>query len=294
MEKSDKYFTILFLVVGFTVLSVTLNNLLAQCWEKVAHHECFVSSSCDFQVTVSPSVDWRLNSGHLEIFTPRCTSYNISVGSAACTENCDASIFHSINYTSNCCSDEIIDSLFYCDITEQYQTTIRDVSCDCHITYITEHIPLPSTVEYGGEIPSLDEGVFYDTLMNQQGCDSIIYYDLVQTNLQEENFNEYQEIKQVEKHPFTLLTPNYDNTQFFIPNVISPNGDGANDFLIIYTKDTKIIHDLVIFDSWGGLVFEAKFFQTNTDLAWSPSAGNYVYMIVIDGQVESGSINVIE
>ncbi len=47
-----------------------------------------------------------------------------------------------------------------------------------------------------------------------------------------------------------------DCGELFVPNVFSPNGDGANDFLNVYGNCITAI-DFLIFDRWGELVFES-------------------------------------
>ena len=52
-----------------------------------------------------------------------------------------------------------------------------------------------------------------------------------------------------------------DNRSVFIPNVFSPNYDGANDVFIVYgNKGVAQINSMRIYDRWGEMVFE------NTDL----------------------------
>ncbi len=54
------------------------------------------------------------------------------------------------------------------------------------------------------------------------------------------------------------------NTEVFVPNIFSPNGDGINDRLIISAgSDVEEISSLVIFDRWGNNVFAAEHFQAN-------------------------------
>ncbi len=52
------------------------------------------------------------------------------------------------------------------------------------------------------------------------------------------------------------VAKNYD---LFIPNAFSPNDDGINDVLEIYTgTDVAMIERFTIFDRWGGILFEEK------------------------------------
>ena len=58
------------------------------------------------------------------------------------------------------------------------------------------------------------------------------------------------------------------NTNVFIPNTFSPNGDGQNE--VFYPRGTGLfrIKSMLIFNRWGEVVFENKDFQPN-----DPSAG---------------------
>lgn len=51
----------------------------------------------------------------------------------------------------------------------------------------------------------------------------------------------------------------------YVPNVFSPNGDGKNDELMIFAKETniRIIKSFQIFNRWGGHLFSAENFPAN-------------------------------
>ncbi|MEM1215743.1 MAG: gliding motility-associated C-terminal domain-containing protein [Bacteroidota bacterium] len=84
----------------------------------------------------------------------------------------------------------------------------------------------------------------------------------------------------------------------YIPNVFSPNFDGANDHFTIHAKNCfQRIQSLQIFDRWGGLVFEQRDQPiVGTHTAWdgsrrgqAASEGVYVYVAIlerIDGSQE--------
>jgi gliding motility-associated-like protein len=52
------------------------------------------------------------------------------------------------------------------------------------------------------------------------------------------------------------------NSEIFIPNAFSPDGDGINDILFVQGSGIKLIKSFRIFSRWGELVFERTNFQT--------------------------------
>ncbi len=67
--------------------------------------------------------------------------------------------------------------------------------------------------------------------------------------------------------------------QQFVPNVFSPNGDGANDVLQIYPSfDVAKINKFEIFDRWGNRVFSARDFNPDAaaNFAWNGAFGGRI------------------
>lgn len=57
--------------------------------------------------------------------------------------------------------------------------------------------------------------------------------------------------------------------QIYVPNVFSPNGDGVNDYWTIFSKlEDTYVHQLVVFDRWGSLVYHKEEFVLNTINGW--------------------------
>ncbi len=54
-----------------------------------------------------------------------------------------------------------------------------------------------------------------------------------------------------------------DNTNVFVPNTFSPNGDGVND--IFYPRGSGVfrVKNLLVFNRWGEVVFEKGNFNAN-------------------------------
>jgi gliding motility-associated-like protein len=76
----------------------------------------------------------------------------------------------------------------------------------------------------------------------------------------------------------------------FIPNVFSPNFDGDNDVFRIYSGPSVArINSFIIFDRWGGKVFEANNVLPNDDIGWDGTVkgkdvavGVYIYLADIE------------
>jgi len=86
----------------------------------------------------------------------------------------------------------------------------------------------------------------------------------------------------------------------YIPNAFSPNFDGFNDFLTVYSNEKIIaIERMQIYDRWGGLLFEGLNIPPNTPSAgWdgtvngqAVSEGIYVYQVWL--KLADGTSNII-
>ncbi|TVR84370.1 MAG: hypothetical protein EA409_01145 [Saprospirales bacterium] len=87
----------------------------------------------------------------------------------------------------------------------------------------------------------------------------------------------------------------YEPIQIFVPNVFSPNKDGINDRLTIFTDGGDEILSLRVFDRWGAIVFEQKNFPSNIiEIGWDGEfrgrkmpQGEYLYQLELldDGEL---------
>lgn len=85
----------------------------------------------------------------------------------------------------------------------------------------------------------------------------------------------------------------------YIPNGISPNGDGVNDVFRVYPgRSVEAVISLEIYDRWGSLVFSGD--RNNNFWSPEPTVGNGVYTYLvrvrfIDGEIEeySGAVTLI-
>lgn len=55
-----------------------------------------------------------------------------------------------------------------------------------------------------------------------------------------------------------------ENTQVFIPNAFTPDGDGVNDILMVRAKGIEVVNSFRIFSRWGELLFEKLNFPPNS------------------------------
>jgi len=94
----------------------------------------------------------------------------------------------------------------------------------------------------------------------------------------------------------------------YIPNVFSPNDDGLNDLfqIVAETRLNAKVNRYVIFDRWGGQLFEAHDFFVNSSAPWwdgtfdnrAVGVGTYLYWIEVEfenggKQVFQGELSVL-
>lgn len=75
------------------------------------------------------------------------------------------------------------------------------------------------------------------------------------------------------------------NAGFNIPNAFTPNGDGHNDLFRVKTTSIPKAFHLVVFNRYGGKVFESRDIQ----MGWNGTTGSkqategvYAYLIIIE------------
>lgn len=87
-----------------------------------------------------------------------------------------------------------------------------------------------------------------------------------------------------------------NNSNFFIPNTFSPNGDGQNDVFYVRGRGIERIQSIRIFNRWGQPVFEKRDFMANDKSAgWDGTlkgkpAEQDVYVYVIEVICENATI----
>lgn len=91
-----------------------------------------------------------------------------------------------------------------------------------------------------------------------------------------------------------------DTNSIFIPNVITPNGDGKNDLFSIVGSTIRYT-DVDIYNRWGQLIKQYSRYATGTEIGWDASEvkdGVYYYVIDIgfkngDSKTVKGSVTVV-
>ncbi len=88
----------------------------------------------------------------------------------------------------------------------------------------------------------------------------------------------------------TMTLQVLNERKIYIPNIFTPNNDGVNDLFTIQSDNAiEIIRRFTVYNRWGTVVFEARNFPPNSNIAWNGfydgrllNPGVYVYMIEVD------------
>lgn len=94
-----------------------------------------------------------------------------------------------------------------------------------------------------------------------------------------------------------------ETRRVYAPNTFSPNGDGINDFFYLQSPDDGIIHELLVADRWGNIIFQTYQSVLNEEKSgWGGSLGNEYYQAglfvwkavieFVDGNKQSYSGNI--
>ncbi|HIA05733.1 MAG TPA: gliding motility-associated C-terminal domain-containing protein [Flavobacteriales bacterium] len=83
-----------------------------------------------------------------------------------------------------------------------------------------------------------------------------------------------------------------------VPNIITPNGDGVNDFFLVNEQLLYAPIHLIVFNRWGVMVFEDTEYENNWDgdnFAGKPLAeGTYYYLLQLtDADDRAGFITIL-
>jgi large repetitive protein len=88
-----------------------------------------------------------------------------------------------------------------------------------------------------------------------------------------------------------LVTVRIPDSEVFVPNIFSPNGDGSNDILYVYGRYIKEM-ELIIFDRWGEKIFESRSTASGWDGTYKGKALNtavfaYILKYTLVNETES-------
>jgi gliding motility-associated-like protein len=100
----------------------------------------------------------------------------------------------------------------------------------------------------------------------------------------------------ISRDTITVIVRNKDN--IFVPNAITPNGDGVNDTWIIRDLAEIKNNEVMIFSRWGDVLFTARPYNNDWDGTHNGQAlpaGTYYYILKLDdlGEVRDGNITII-
>jgi gliding motility-associated-like protein len=80
---------------------------------------------------------------------------------------------------------------------------------------------------------------------------------------------------------------------FDIPNVFSPNGDGVNDNLVFSLPGNTKVDHLIIYNRWGGKVYEANNYDNSWNAPGVSDGTYYIYAEFSGNQTKTGFITII-
>lgn len=176
------------------------------------------------------------------------------------TQNCYSSFTLNINTISNASNFEIEPDtvvLLGTGFSFTYSGTIQNDS----LNSVSWNLGIDSDTLFGENIQFTypDTGVFNVTMISisDSGCVS----EIIKT------------VKVYEEIP--------EEMELNIPNAISPNGDGKNDFFVIDTGTFPLEKSLTVYNRWGNLLFEEENYFND----WSPDYlpdGVYFYITDVD------------
>jgi len=204
-----------------------------------------------------------------------------------------------------------------------YQVLVREVSTgSCKLTKpyiydvpvlrtsIKRHVCEGETIEFNRRTVS-HSGTYIDTLSSQHGCDSIVevVVSMVSDTIKQVNAKIFSgETYQIGSQTFDEPTSKNvtlqsslgcDSTVFlnlsyyevFIPNAVTPNGDGINDHFSIHGGSELLrIETLQIFNRWGGKIFDGTQLPSNANIPidlerqYSDDVFIYVTTLLMDDQ----------
>lgn len=180
----------------------------------------------------------------------------------------------------------------------------------------------PEDIVHIGSQMITSDRVLYDTLISYSGCDSIIRYDIrfltghIPDTLDivlaaGESYPFYnQELRQAGLYRAYLIDENScdsivyarvtieeiaGSTEYYLPTIFSPNGDGTNDIFKLELSHTSVLQaeELTIYNRWGGVVYHSTTAEWGGNLQDQAAPSDiYIYQIRLrDSEGETHTIN---
>jgi gliding motility-associated-like protein len=85
-----------------------------------------------------------------------------------------------------------------------------------------------------------------------------------------------------------LLTLN-SMAQIYVPNSFTPNNDGLNDYVKVFSEDTLDVYEFKLFNSWGELIWESSDLNDKWDGGDEYYAPNNNYSYTLRYRVKGNS-----
>ena len=96
-----------------------------------------------------------------------------------------------------------------------------------------------------------------------------------------------QYIEPIDSVPMTPPTGTPQVAELFLPNIMTPNGDGLNDVLHIGNLEEYDTKELIVYNRWGAPVYRNDDYQNDWD-GGNVAHGVYFYVIYVKNRVASG------
>jgi gliding motility-associated-like protein len=194
-----------------------------------------------------------------------------------------------------------------CDVSViDYEVLIEDFFVD--ILQETVQIDLGNSLPinatyFAGEAPVTFSWI--DPLGNSLSCTDCV--STVATPLDDVSYTLVMAVENGCVYRDSIAVDVWKDRTVYIPNAISPNGDGINEFFFVQSELNNLeVAKMSIFDRWGNLVFMTENIPVNQEsVGWNAEyngqpvqSGVYVYMIelkFIDGfiRLRKGDVTVI-
>ncbi|MCB0685672.1 MAG: gliding motility-associated C-terminal domain-containing protein [Saprospiraceae bacterium] len=207
----------------------------------------------------------------------------------------------------------------------KYEVMVIDMEGVCKITKpyfyskpfdrisITRHVCSGESIDVHGRLVS-ESGVFVDTFKTINNCDSIIEtvvqkVDPIEVDLNAkifrgesyaigpENFSEpisETVVLQSRLGCDSTVNLNLDFYNVYIPNAVTPNGDGINDGFAVYgSGDLTSIQSMQVYNRWGNRIFTGSNLSPNQmiDISRSSETSSELFTYIVELLMDDGNLH---